>query len=79
MPSEPENRVRFHRIGFGDRNVDVMAAATLKGPDVEPGWAGRYRCRAHAGIAFRAMRTLDRREGRLGVKGMVFLHVTRAL
>jgi hypothetical protein len=59
MPSEPENRVRFHRIGFGDRDVDVMAAATLKRPDVEPGWAARYPCQAHAGVAFEAVRSLD--------------------
>jgi len=62
MPSEPENRVRFHRIGLSDRNVDVKAAATLKGPDIEPGWAGRHLCQAHAGVASRAMRTLDRCE-----------------
>jgi hypothetical protein len=62
MPSEPENRVRFHRIGLSDRNVDVMAAATLKGSDVEPRWAERYLCQTHAGVAFRAMRTLDRCE-----------------
>lgn len=59
MPGEPANRVRFHRIGFGDCNVDVMAAAALEPPDVEPGGAGPYAYEAHAGIALRAMLPLD--------------------
>jgi len=59
MPGEPANRVRFHRIGFGNRKVDVMAAGALEPADVEPGGAGPYACEAHAGIALGAMLPLD--------------------
>jgi hypothetical protein len=41
VAGEPENRVRFHRVGFDRRNMDVMAADTLESSDVKAGWSGR--------------------------------------
>jgi hypothetical protein len=45
---EPENRVRFHWIGFHDSNADVMAAGALQSSDGKRGSATRYPCEAHA-------------------------------
>ncbi len=55
---EPENRVRFHRVGFDRRNVVVTAANTVERSDVESGWSGRYPCQQHALVALGTVRPL---------------------
>jgi len=56
---KPENRVRFHWIGFGDSDVDVMAAGTLERSDGKRGSATRHPCEAHAFTALGTVRRLD--------------------
>lgn len=57
--SKPEHRVRFHRVGFDRRNMDVTAAGTLERSDVKPGWSGRQPCQQHALMALGTVRPLD--------------------
>jgi hypothetical protein len=60
VASEPENRVRFQRVGFDRRNMDVTAAATFERSDIKPGWSGRQPCQQHASAAPGTVRPLDR-------------------